>query len=370
MPKKELDTFSVSYLSILDEDGNVDKDLEPKLKKPELIELYRQMVWARRTDERMLKLQRQGRIGTFGPSTGQEAAQCAVAFAMRKQDWFAGAFREHGVRLLRGESLTRQLVYYNGQEEGNINEGSANPRNLPISVIVGAQPLHAVGLAYAMRLQGETETCAVTFMGDGATSEGDFHEAMNFAAVWNLPVLFVVQNNQWAISVPVATQAKVPLYRRADGYGIPGAQIDGNDVLASFAATRAALDSARAGEGPQFIEAVTYRMGAHTTSDDPTKYRRRDEEHEWAGRDPIARFGSYLRGRGASEHFFDEVDEAAREYANDTRVRTLALQPPEAETMFAHVYSEPHPRVQEQREWRRQYEATFDVTAAETGASE
>ena len=234
MPKKELDTFSVSYLSILDEDGNVDKELEPKLKKPELIELYRQMVWARRTDERMLKLQRQGRIGTFAPSTGQEAAQCAVAFAMRKQDWFVGAFRELGVRLMRGESLTRQLVYYNGHEEGNIDAGSANPRNLPISVIVGAQLLHAVGLAYAMRLQGETETAVVTFMGDGATSEGDFHEAMNFAAVWQAAgASSSARTTSGPSRCPARSRpSRATIAQKAIAYGMPGIQVDGNDALA------------------------------------------------------------------------------------------------------------------------------------------
>ena len=351
MPKKALDTFSVSYLSILDEDGNVDKELEPKLKKPELIELYRQMVWARRTDERMLKLQRQGRIGTFGPSTGQEASQCAVAFAMKKQDWFAGAFREHGVRLLRGETLTRQLLYYNGHEEGNINDGAANPRNLPISVIVGAQPLHAVGLAYAMRLQGENETCAVTMMGDGATSEGDFHEAMNFAAVWNLPVLFVVQNNQWAISVPRSKQTKsATIAQKAIAYGMPGVQVDGNDALAVYAAALEALDRGRRGEGPTLIETVTYRLMMHTTADDQYKYRTKEEEETWWRRDPLVRFRAYLEAK----KIWSEKDQEAleEEYKVEIEKQVKAFEEMSGwkpDAPFDHVFGTRHERIEAQR---------------------
>jgi len=344
----------------------------------ELEQFYRDMVTIRAFDREATNLQRQGQMALWPPSLGQEAAQVGSARAARTQDHLFPSYREHVVCTIRGVDPVDIIRLMRGNTHGGWNPfDPANGNTHLYTLVLGAQALHATGLAMGIAFDGrsgsgdpERDEAVIVYYGDGASSQGDVHEAMVFAASYNAPEVFFLQNNQWAISVPVATQAKVPLYRRADGYGIPGAQIDGNDVLASFAATRAALDSARAGEGPQFIEAVTYRMGAHTTSDDPTKYRRRDEEHEWAGRDPIARFGSYLRGRGASEHFFDEVDEAAREYANDTRVRTLALQPPEAETMFAHVYSEPHPRVQEQREWRRQYEATFDVTAAETGASE
>lgn len=344
----------------------------------ELEQFYRDMVTVRAFDREATNLQRQGQMALWPPSLGQEAAQVGSARAARSQDHIFPSYREHVVCTIRGVDPVDIIRLMRGNTHGGWNPFDPASGNTHLyTLVLGAQALHATGLAMGIAFDGrsgsgdpERDEAVIVYYGDGASSQGDVHEAMVFAASYNAPEVFFLQNNQWAISVPVSTQAKVPLYRRADGYGIPGTQIDGNDVLASFAATRAALDSARAGEGPQFIEAVTYRMGAHTTSDDPTKYRRREEEQQWGERDPIARFRAYLGGRGASERFFAEVDEAAKDYANDTRVRTLALQAPDAETMFAHVYSEPHPRIDEQREWRRQYEATFDVAAAETGAGE
>ena len=351
MPLKELASFQVSRLEILDETGKVDKELEPDLSKEDLLELYRHMVWARVTDERMLNLQRQGRIGTFGPATGQEAAHIAPMFAAADKDWFVGAFREHGLRLMRGESLLRQLVYYNGYEEGNVNEPDSNPRNLPVSVIVGAQPLHAVGLAYAMRMKGETETAALAFMGDGATSEGDFHEALNFAAVWNLPVVFVVQNNQWAISVPRSKQTKAgTLAQKAIAYEMPGIQVDGNDALAMYAAAKEALERGRAGGGPTLIEAVTYRLLMHTTADDQYKYRSKEEEAVWWQRDPLVRFRKYLEGR----KFWSEKEQAALEEElkarMDEQIKTfesLDAFPPEKP--FDHVFGTRHDVIEEQK---------------------
>lgn len=199
----------------------------------------------------------------------------------------------------------------------------------------------------------------MVYYGDGASSQGDVHEAMVFAASYRAPEVFFLQNNHWAISVPVATQSRAPLVQRAAGYGIPSVQVDGNDVLASYAVTRKALEEARAGAGPRAIEALTYRMGAHTTSDDPTKYRTSDEEQWWARRDPIARMRSYLQGRGASDAFFADVDAEAQSVADDARVRTNALGGIEADSMFAHVYSADHPVIAEQREWLAAYEASF-----------
>ncbi|MBU0741499.1 pyruvate dehydrogenase (acetyl-transferring) E1 component subunit alpha [bacterium] len=351
MPLQEVASFQVSRLEILDEQGNVDKELEPDLTRDQLIELYRHMVWGRITDERMLNLQRQGRIGTFGPSTGQEAAHCAPMFAATDRDWFVGAFREHGARLMRGESLLRQLVYFNGYEEGNVNEEGSSPRNLPISVIVGAQPLHAVGLAYAMRLKGEPESAALAFMGDGATSEGDFHEALNFASVWNLPVVFVVQNNQWAISVPRAKQTRSgTIAQKAIAYGMHGVQVDGNDALAMYVATREALERGRRGEGPTLIEAVTYRLMMHTTADDQYKYRTEEEEKVWWQRDPLLRFRKYLEAR----KFWSEKDQAALEEElkarMDEQIKAFEAKtdfPPEAP--FDHVFGTRHDTIEEQK---------------------
>jgi len=350
MPRTEIASYSVPHLQILDENGNLDKELEPKLKKAELLELYRHMVWARLTDERMLKLQRQGRIGTFGPSTGQEAAHIAPMFAAREDDWFVGAFREHGARLMRGESFTRQLHYYNGFEEGNTNP-DGHGRNLPVSVIVGAQALHAVGLARAATLKGE-DSAAICFMGDGATSEGDFHEALNFASVCRAPVVFIVQNNQWAISVPRSKQTRSrTIAQKALAYEMPGVQVDGNDVLAMYAATAEALERARAGEGPTLIEAVTYRLMMHTTADDPTKYRTEEEEQVWWKRDPLPRFRRYLEGRKYWSEKQEEALRAELKEKMDAEVKAFEEAgefPPDAP--FDHVFGTKHDIIEEQRE--------------------
>ncbi|MFH1010259.1 MAG: pyruvate dehydrogenase (acetyl-transferring) E1 component subunit alpha [bacterium] len=350
MPLTEIERFSVSYLQILDEKGNVDKELEPKLKEKELIQLYRAMLLGREVDQRMLKLQRQGRIGTFGPSTGQEAAHCAPAFAMSEKDWLIGAFREVGARLVRGEPLIQPLLFHNGYEEGNRQpEGK---RNLPISIIVASQALHAVGIAYAMKYRGETESAVVTFFGDGATSQGDFHEALNFAVVWKVPVVFICQNNQWAISLPRRKQtSSKTLAQKAIAYAMPGIQVDGNDALAMYQATKEALDRAHAGEGPTFIEAVTYRLMMHTTADDPKKYRTEEEVEAWQKRDPLVRFRIYLEKKGIwdeerqkkmEEDIKSEIEAAVKEF------ESLADFKPDAP--FDFVFGTRHDEIEEQRQ--------------------
>jgi pyruvate dehydrogenase E1 component alpha subunit len=350
MPLTEVERFSISYLQILDENGNVDKELEPKLKKEELIRLYRAMFLGREVDQRMLKLQRQGRIGTFGPSGGQEAAHCAPAFAMTDKDWFVGAFREVGARLLRGEPITQPLLFHNGYEEGNrLTDGK---RDLPISIIVASQTLEAVGIAYAMKYRGETDSAVVTIFGDGGTSQGDFHEAMNFAAVWKVPVIFICQNNQWAISLPRSKQtSSKTLAQKAIAYAMPGIQVDGNDALAMYKATKDALDRAHAGEGPTFIEAVTYRMMMHTTSDDPTKYRLEAEVEEWRKRDPITRFRIYLEKKGIwddaqqkklEEDIKNEIDAAVRDFE--------AMKDFKPDAPFDFVFGTRHDEIEEQRQ--------------------
>lgn len=294
MPNKEIAKFSVSYLQVLDENGKVDPKLDPKLSDDKLLEMHRWMRLARQLDERMLKLQRQGRVGTFPPNTGQEAISIPIALAMQKNDWFAGAFRELGGRLVRGEPLTSAFIYYNGWEEGNILP-SDDLRLLPTSVVIGCQFPHAAGLAFASRYKGE-DAAAVAFIGDGGTSEGDFHEGLNFAAVWKAPAVFVIQNNQWAISIPREDQTSShTLAQKAIAYGIPGVQVDGNDPLAVHVAITEALDRARRGEGPTLIEAVTYRLLMHTTADDPTKYRSKEEEELAWTKEPLVRFDKYLR---------------------------------------------------------------------------
>jgi pyruvate dehydrogenase E1 component alpha subunit len=293
---REIAQFSVSYLQVMDDEGKLISDYEPDLTRDDLLSLYRWMVLTRESDQRMLKLQRQGRIGTFGLGTGQEAATCASTFALGEKDWFVGGYREIGAHLVRGQSLANTYLYFNGYEEANVYPRPS--RTLPVSIIVGAQALHAVGLAYAMKYKGE-DARVMTHFGDGATSEGDVHEAMNFASVWQLPVVFFCQNNQWAISVPRSIQTRsLTIAQKAIAYGMPGIQVDGNDALAVYTATTEALARAKAGEGPTLIEAVTYRLLQHTTSDDPTRYRSEKEAEEWWKRDPIPRFRKYLETKG------------------------------------------------------------------------
>jgi len=235
------------------------------------------------------------------------------------------------------------------------------------TLVIGSQALHATGYAMGIQLDGDTATgnpdtdqAVVVYFGDGASSQGDVSEALVFAASYQTPQVFFLQNNHWAISVPVTRQSRTPLYLRSGGFGIPGIQIDGNDVLASYAITASALDDARSGKGPRFIEALTYRMGAHTTSDDPTKYRDDAELEFWTRNDPIARYEAFLRFRGEGEAFFADVATEAEDVASDIRARTLALGVPEAASMFAHVYSEPHPVMEAQSDWLAAYEASFE----------
>jgi pyruvate dehydrogenase E1 component alpha subunit len=297
MPLKPIESFEVKRLEILDETGRVDADLEPELSNEQLIYLYEAMVLSRLMDARMLNLQRQGRLGTLPVGTGQEGAFCPPVMAIRETDWFVGSYRELGARLMRGEPLTNPLFLFNGHEEGNVIAG--NDRTLPISIVLASQLPHAVGLAYGSRLCGETDTVALVMFGDGSTSEGDFHEAMNFAGVLNAPVVFFCQNNQFAISTPKAYQTKsATIAQKALAYGMPGIQVDGNDPLAVYQATREAVDRARNGDGPSLIEAVTFRMGVHTTADDPTRYREEKTVEAWAKKDPLTRFRTYLMEKG------------------------------------------------------------------------
>jgi pyruvate dehydrogenase E1 component alpha subunit len=365
MPRQEIERFAISHLQVLDEEGRADPALDPGLKDAELLALYRAMARARGIDQRMLKLQRQGRIGTFGPCTGQEAASIGPAFAMGENDWLVTAFRELGARLWRGEPPINALLFHNGYEEGNVlpaatgaggaaDGGDAAPdrgRMLPISIIVAAQALHAAGVAYALKYRGVKNGAAVAFCGDGATSQGDFYEALNFAGVWKAPVLFVIQNNQWAISLPRSKQtAAATLAQKAIAAGIPGIQVDGNDILAMVAASREALDRAHRGEGPTLIEAVTYRLMMHTTADDPKKYRTEAEEQAAWKRDPIPRFRAYLEHRG----LWDEARETAllAELKLEEDAVVKAFEEPRdfrPDLLFDHVFGTRHATIEAQR---------------------
>jgi pyruvate dehydrogenase E1 component alpha subunit len=363
MPLKDLEKFSVKHLQILNSKGDLDAKLDPKLSDEDLMSLYGAMLLARRADERQLNLQRQGRMGTFGPCTGQEAVSCGTAFAMSDQDWFVGSYRDMGARLMRGVKLSTEYLFWNGYEEGNVSPEA--PRTLPNTVIVGSQCLHAVGIGYAMKYRKE-KSAVVTFFGDGATSQGDFHEALNYASVWETPVIFMCVNNQWAISVPREKQTKSKtIAQKGIAYDIPSLQIDGNDVLAVYKAVSEALERAHNGGGPSFIEAVTYRLKMHTTADDPTKYRSTDEEKEWWEKDPLPRFEKYLEEKGLwSEQVKEklearikaEVDHAVAELETP---RTYKLDAP-----FDHVFGTTHDVIEDQR-------AEFLANVkAETGESE
>jgi TPP-dependent pyruvate/acetoin dehydrogenase alpha subunit len=296
-------------------------------------------------------------MGTFGPCTGQEAAVCGPTYAMTKKDWFAGAFREIGARLMRGVKLSEEYLFWNGWEEGNVTREA--PRTLPNTVIVSSQIPHAVGIAYSLKYRKE-KAGVLSFFGDGATSQGDFHEALNFASVWQVPVVFVCLNNQWAISVPRAKQTySKTIAQKGIAYDIPSLQVDGNDVLAMYAATKEALDRARKGGGPTFIEAVTYRLRMHTTADDPTKYRTQEQEAEWWQKDPIPRFKTYLEAKGIwTESFQKKLDEEVRAEIEQAVKEFEAEHDFKPDAPFDHVFGTRHEVIEEQRrEFLERYES-------------
>ncbi len=355
MARREMSTDpSIEYLSVLDEDGGLDEDLDPGLDGDTLLDMHRVMVLARRFDDRRLSLQRQGKLGTFAPVKGQEAAQVGAVCAIDDDDWVVPSFRESAASLWRGASMADMLLYDAGYNEGGaVGEGA---RDLPIAIPVASQIPHAVGIGYALHLDG-SDRVVMVFFGDGATSEGDFHEGLNFAGVFDLPVVFVCQNNQWAISTPREEQTDAAsLAQKALGYGLPGMQVDGNDVLGVHVAVSEAVDRARAGDGPTLLELCTYRLSVHTTADDPSKYRSEEEEAAWRERDPIPRFRRYLERRdlltedevASLESRVDAEIDAAWERATE---RMAELEDPIA--MFDHVYRDLPPYLEAQREeWR------------------
>ena len=305
-----------------------------------LRELYRNMVLIRRADQEALNLQRQGELGLWGQFLGQEAIHVGAMTALRTTDWVFPSYREFGMAMLRGIDPADMLTLFRG-----LSHGPWDPRKYhfaPLAIPVATQVPHAVGFAMGCRLKHSDEVVLSTF-GDGATSEGDWHEAMNFAGVFKSPVVFLCQNNYWAISVPLSKQTAGSIAERARGYGFPGIRIDGNDVLGVYAAVRAAADRARQGEGPYLIEAVTYRMGAHTSSDDPTRYRTESELEAWNAKDPIARYRAWLEQQGIiDEGTVAAIADAAESAAQAMRARLTAMPtPPPGEAIFGRVYSNP-----------------------------
>ncbi len=333
-------------------------DLVADVDASQLRDLYRDMAVVRRLDAEAMALQRQGELALWAPLLGQEAAQVGSARALRQDDFVFPSYREHGVAYCRGVTPVAMLRLWRGTGLSGWDPadfGIATP-----AIIVGSQALHATGYALGITLDG-AGSAALAYFGDGATSEGDVAEALGFAATYTVPVVFFCQNNQWAISEPARLQSHATIAQRGQGYGIPGIQVDGNDVLAVLAATRLALARAYAGRGPTLIEAVTYRMGPHTTSDDPTRYRTRAEEEEWSVKDPLVRLRALLRTEGlADERFEDSVDGAARAAATELRRGCLAMDDPEPAVLFDHVYAEPHPLLEEERAAYAAYLDGFD----------
>jgi len=332
------------------------------LSDDQLRAMHRDMVLTRRFDREAAALARQGQLALWVPSHGQEGAQVGLAHATRPQDHLFPSYREHAVALARGVDPVDILRLLRGHTHGGWVP--AEHQNFHVyTLVIGSQTLHATGFAMGLGLDGksgtgdpEVDQAVVTFFGDGATSQGDVNEAMIFATSFQTPELFFLQNNQWAISVPVSRQSRTPLVDRAAGFGLPATQIDGNDVLASYAVSRRDLDAARSGSGPRFIEAMTYRIGAHTSSDDPSKYRTDDELRGWIARDPIDRFAAFLRSRGEGDAFFAGLEAEGDDLGHDVRTRTTSLPAPDPSLMFEHVYSEPHPVMREQHGWLTHYE--------------
>lgn len=312
MPKEIIETFELEFLQIINEQGIADTALLPPLEDPVLKDIFEKMVLVRTFNQRALSLQREGRIGTYASVLGQEASQIGSALALEGDDWIFPSFRESGVLISRGYPMWMLYRYWMGDERGMKAPEGLNI--FPMSVPVGTQLPHAAGAAFAMRYRGEKKVSAVYF-GDGGSSRGDFHEALNLAGVFKSPVVFLLQNNQWAISVPRARQsAAKTLAQRAFGYGIPGIQVDGNDVLAVYSATKEAVGRARRGEGPTLIECYTYRLDDHTTADDATRYRLKEDVEGWRKKEPMIRLRLFLEKKGLwTKEYEEEVSRKALE---------------------------------------------------------
>lgn len=336
-------------VQILDPEGNLNEELRPKELTDKIIkELYEQMVFYRMCDKRMLKMQRSGRMGTFAPLEGQEAAQIGSEYAIEKTDWIVPAFRELAAMSAHGMPVESFFLFWRGNEIGSKYPEGVNI--MPCSIPVGSQMIHAVGISWAAKLRKEKQI-AVTYFGDGATSEGDFHEAMNFAGVFKTPTIFICQNNQYAISTPRAKQtAAKTIAQKAIAYGFPGIQVDGNDLFAMYAVTKEAAERARKGDGPTLIEAYTYRLGDHTTSDDASKYRTQEEVDEWRKKDPVLRIQKYLAQKKLwDEKYEEKLLEELRKKVDEITEKVESTPDQTVDDIFDYHYAELPQQLKEQK---------------------
>ncbi|MBI4177352.1 MAG: pyruvate dehydrogenase (acetyl-transferring) E1 component subunit alpha [Candidatus Aenigmarchaeota archaeon] len=335
--EKKIAEFSVNYLQVLDENGECSGPAE--LTKDQIKEVYELMVLSRMFDEKAVNLQREGRLGTYPSLRGHEAAQVASAYALAKKDWMIPSFRENGSMIVRGLPMEMIFQYWGGDERGQ--KMPLDQNTLPFAIPVGTQPLHAVGIAWASKLAGD-KIASLVYFGDGATSEGDVSEAMNLAGVFNLPLVFVCVNNQWAISVPRGKQtAAKTIAQKAIAFGFGGLQVDGNDAFAVYAATKSALEKARAGFGPALIELFTYRLGNHTTADDASKYREKTEVDEWVKKDPVERLRKYMESKKLwTKGYEEKMAERMKKKVDSAVAKYGSVTPEQAGKIFEYTYSE------------------------------
>src|SRR5690554_6214977 len=336
---REFNPLENKMLRVIDSDGNVvNKEVMPKLNDEVIKNAYKQMVYERVADEMAISYQRQGRMYTYTPNLGQEAIHIAAGMHIGKEDWLVPAFREMGTLLAKGVTMKEMFLFYMGNEHrgGFINV----PRVLPIAISIGTQFQHASGIGYSVKYRGKEEV-VFTFIGDGGTSEGDFSEALNFAGVWQVPVVFTIQNNQYAISVPVREQTNsINLAVKSVAFGMPGIKVDGNDFFAMYLAYQTAAEHARSGKGPLLIEAFTYRMGAHTTSDDPTKYREKEEEMEWELSDPLIRLKRFMEKNGIWDIDEEKLREEYKQEVNQQFMEAENSKAYPLDDVFKYMYSD------------------------------
>ena len=343
MSEKTIESISVKRLDILNESGEADSSLMPSLSDDRIRKMYGLLILSRIFDERALNLQREGRLGTYAPILGQEASQIGSACAIERSDWIFPSFREMGVHIAIGYPIHMLFQYWAGDERGLITPADLNI--FPICIPVGTHIPHATGAAFAAKYKGD-RTAVIAYFGDGGTSKGDFHEGFNMAGVFKLPVVFICQNNQWAISLPRERQsASKTLAQKACAYGFEGIQVDGNDIFAVYKATKDAVEKAKHGGGPTFIECFTYRMSHHTTADDATRYRKEDEVEAWKLKDPLLRLKLFMEKKGIwTEQYQKEVEDKSKTIVDNAVITAESIRPSQPGDMLAYTCETLTPR--------------------------